>query len=169
MTIKQINALPPTKLYETLARCCGASYWVEEMVNKAPFSNEQALFNWADEIWENAHQDCWLEAFTHHPKIGDIKTLEKKFANTKQWAEGEQSGVKQANKKMLTALAEGNQAYEEKFGYIFIVCATGKSATEMLDLLNQRLPNTGEEELKIAMKEQQKITKIRLKKLLNWN
>lgn len=167
MTLKQINKLPAKKLYEALERCCGATYWVKEMVNKAPFASKQALFNYADEIWENANKDCWLEAFTHHPKIGDIDALSKKFANTKQWAEGEQSGVQSAKEDILQALAKGNKIYEEKFGYIFIVCATGKSAEEMLDLLNKRLPNSLEEELLIAMKEQQKITKIRLEKLLN--
>jgi len=166
MTIKELNAMPLQKLYEALEQCCGAKHWVSEMVTKAPFADKETLFKWADEIWENADKDCWLEAFTHHPKIGDIDSLSKKFANTKQWATGEQSGVQAAKEEILQALAKGNKVYETKFGYIFIVCATGKSAKEMLALLNKRLPNAPEEELLIAMKEQQKITRIRLEKLL---
>jgi len=158
--------LPPKKLYEALERCCGAKHWVTEMVSKVPFPNKETLYTWADEIWEKADKACWLEAFEHHPKIGDVDSLAKKFANTKRWAEGEQSGVQSANKETLKALAKGNTAYEAKFGYIFIICATGKSAEEMLDLLNKRLPNASEDELLIAMKEQQKITRIRLQKLL---
>jgi len=166
MTLENINLISHKELYKTLERCCGAKHWLNEMVNKAPYANKKELFYWADHIWENADKSCWLDAFTHHPKIGDIDILENKFANTKQWAEGEQSGVEKASREILQALAKGNQAYEDKFGYIFIVCATGKSATEMLDLLNDRLPNTEEEEILIAMKEQQKITTIRLEKLL---
>jgi len=167
MTIKEINSLTHRKLYEALERCCGAKHWVEQMVNQAPYANEKELFDWADKIWENADESCWLDAFTYHPKIGDIDALEEKFANTKKWAAGEQSGVQSANRVILKALAEGNAAYEKKFSYIFIVCATGKTATEMLDLLNERLPNSKEEEILVAMKEQQKITKIRLEKLLD--
>jgi len=165
MTIEQFNSLPSEKLYEALERCCGAKYWVEQMVNNAPFSKTEDLFNLADKIWENADESCWLEAFTHHPKIGDLNSLKKKFGNTKKWAAGEQSGVESANKDVLKALAKGNTEYEIKFGYIFIVCATGKSAAEMLDLLNKRLLNSKEEEILVAMKEQQKITNIRLEKL----
>ena len=104
--------------------------------------------------------------FQHHPKIGSVAELEKKFASTAKWASGEQAAVKDANQAVLQALSAGNEAYEAKFGYIFIVCATGKSAEEMLNLLKQRLPNSPEIEIEIAKGEQMKITIIRLKKLL---
>lgn len=167
MTIDQFNALSVEQQHQALERCCGAQHWVKQMVAKAPFSSKDQLFYFADYLWDNANEESWLEAFLHHPKIGDIDSLAKKFENTKQWAEGEQQGVQRASKDILLALAEGNQAYEKKFGYIFIVCATGKSASEMLALLNQRLPNSEEDEILIAMKEQQKITKIRLDKLID--
>jgi 2-oxo-4-hydroxy-4-carboxy-5-ureidoimidazoline decarboxylase len=108
-----------------------------------------------------------LEAFLHHPKIGSLDALAAKFANTAQWASGEQASVQSASKAVLQALADGNTAYEQKFGYIFIVCATGKSAEEMLALLQARLPNPPKTEIGIAMAEQMKITLIRLEKLLN--
>ena len=126
----------------------------------------EELLEKAEEIWYECSEDDWKEAFAHHPKIGDVESLTKKFASTAQWASGEQSGVNTATEESITALAEGNHLYEEKFGYIFIVCATGKSAEEMLTLLRDRLKNNPEKEIKIAAAEQNKITKLRLQKLI---
>jgi len=120
----------------------------------------------AESQWWLCTEDDWKEAFAHHPKIGDINSLMKKFANTAAWASGEQSGVNTATDEIIKLLSEGNRLYEEKFGYIFIVCATGKSAIEMLNLLNERLKNNPEEEIQIAADEQTKITKLRIEKLL---
>jgi 2-oxo-4-hydroxy-4-carboxy-5-ureidoimidazoline decarboxylase len=106
-----------------------------------------------------------LEAFEQHPKIGDINSLKKQYANTVAWASNEQAGVDAASDEVLQALAKGNDDYERKFGYIFIVCATGKSAGEMLELLQSRLTNDPESEIKIGAEEQNKITKLRLEKL----
>jgi 2-oxo-4-hydroxy-4-carboxy-5-ureidoimidazoline decarboxylase len=121
----------------------------------------------ADAIWLKLDRADWLEAFTHHPKIGDMDSLRAKFATTKEWAAGEQSGVNAANEEVLRGLADGNREYEQRFGHIFIVCATGKSAQEMLTLLRARLHNEADKELRIAAGEQAKITRIRLEKLLN--
>lgn len=167
MTLEEFNSLPADDQHAALERCCGAQHWVKQMLGKAPFSSKDQLFYFADYLWDNANEESWLEAFSHHPKIGDIDSLAKKFGNTKQWAEGEQRGVQSASQTILEDLAKGNQTYEEKFGYIFIVCATGKSASKMLELLNERLPNDEDDEIFIAMKEQQKITKIRLEKLID--
>jgi 2-oxo-4-hydroxy-4-carboxy-5-ureidoimidazoline decarboxylase len=120
----------------------------------------------AEEQWWKCSEADWKEAFAHHPKIGDVESLKKKFAATAQWASGEQSGVTTASQQTIEALAEGNRDYEEKFGYIFIVCATGKSAEEMLEILQSRLPNSPEDEIQIAADEQNKITKLRIEKLL---
>jgi 2-oxo-4-hydroxy-4-carboxy-5-ureidoimidazoline decarboxylase len=125
-----------------------------------------SLLQTAEEIWYSCKEDDWKEAFTHHPKIGDIDSLKEKFTSTAQWASGEQSGVNVAAQDILEALVTGNNMYEKKFGYIFIVCATGKSAKEMLDLLLARLRNDPQKEIQIAMGEQNKITKLRLEKLL---
>ena len=125
-----------------------------------------ALVESADAIWRNLPPSDWKEAFEHHPKIGDVEALKEKFASTVTWIEGEQAGVRTAPEEVLQQLARRNQEYESKFGYIFIVCATGKSATEMLAMLDQRLGNAVDEELKIAAEEQRKITRIRLEKLL---
>jgi 2-oxo-4-hydroxy-4-carboxy-5-ureidoimidazoline decarboxylase len=119
----------------------------------------------ADEIWHSLSEADWKEAFARHPKIGDIESLAEKFQSTAALASKEQSGVIGASVTTLNALAEGNAAYESKFGYIFIVCATGKSAEEMLAMLNERLNNDPDAEIHIAAQEQAKITRLRLEKL----
>lgn len=131
-----------------------------------PYEDLVELLNDAEEQWYQCSEADWLEAFTHHPKIGDIDALKKKFASTAHWAGNEQGAVAQASGETIQALAKGNDDYEKKFGFIFIVCATGKSAEEMLALLNQRLPNNREEEMQIAAGEQNKITQLRIQKLL---
>ena len=166
MTIEELNNLSKDKLCEELFKCCGCTTWANQLAERKPFKNKAEIFELSDKIWSHCSTEHGLEAFTHHPKIGDIKSLEKKFASTKEWAGGEQAGVNTAAQETLIALAKGNDDYEKKFGYIFIVCATGKSAEEMLTLLNERLPNDAVAEIKIAMNEQNKITHIRLEKLL---
>jgi 2-oxo-4-hydroxy-4-carboxy-5-ureidoimidazoline decarboxylase len=166
MTIHELNILPEEELKQALTNCCGSSSWVNKMLTVFPIDDLVELLEDAEEKWYECTEADWLEAFTHHPKIGDIESLQKKFASTATWAAGEQSGANAASQQVLLNLAKGNDDYEQKFGFIFIVCATGKSAEQMLQLLQQRLPNNKEDELKIAMDEQNKITKLRLEKLL---
>lgn len=165
--LEQLNRADAASASAELARCCGSTRWVNEMLASRPFATRAALFSAAEQLWHKLGREDWLEAFGHHPKIGDIDSLRAKFAATKQWAQGEQKGVEQASQQVLEALAQGNKDYEERFGYIFIVCATGKSADEMLALLTERLSNMQEDEIKVAMLEQAKITRIRLEKLLS--
>jgi len=168
MELNTFNNLPPREAEAALANCNGAARWASLMVQARPFGSAAALFNHCNEIWyEECREEDWLEAFSQHPKIGDIGSLKEKYAATKGWAAGEQSGVKSAPETVLEQLAEANRLYEEKFGFIFIVSATGKSAGEMLRLLNDRLENKREEELLVAMGEQCKITQIRLGKLIS--
>ena len=166
MTLEQFNNLDSDNRFEELLKCCGSTNWANSLNTKFPFSNIDSLMQESDEIWRCISDSDIFEAFTHHPKIGDIKSLEEKFATTKQWASAEQSGVQQAKQETIEALAKGNEDYVIKFGYIFIVCASGKTADEILALLLNRLPNNAETELKIAAAEQNKITHIRLNKLL---
>ena len=165
MTLDELNTLSDKDARTEFLRCCGSRRWALEMSARRPFANFEELSEAADKFWESLSPNDWREAFTHHPKIGDIKSLRKKFAGTAQWAKGEQLGVDAASERTLKALAEGNRLYEAKFGYIFIVCATGKTADEMLTLLNARLNNIPSEEIRVAAGEQAKITTIRLKKL----
>ncbi len=165
MTLKEFNHLPATMQHEKLFHCCGCTLWVENLLRQAPYESIEELKLHSDLIWFGLEHKHWLEAFTHHPKIGDIKSLEEKFASTKQWAVGEQASVATASHDTLLNLKNGNDEYEKKFGFIFIVCATGKSAAEMLHLLQERLKNNADEEIKIAAAEQNKITHIRIDKL----
>ena len=167
MTLKELNQLPESDLADALRKCCGSTTWVDNMLAIFPVADEEILMEGANNAWNKLSEADWREAFTHHPKIGgDAAALREKFASTSTWAEGEQAAVRQASQVALEALTAGNTEYEQKFGYIFIVCATGKSAEEMLALLQARLPNKPEDELKIAVGEQGKITRIRLEKLL---
>ena len=166
MTLHELNILPKEQLKQELFKCCGSENWVNKMLPFFPADDMVELINDAEDQWYECTEADWLEAFTHHPKIGDVESLKKKFAATAQWASGEQSAVSTASQQTIEALAKGNEDYENKFGFIFIVCATGKSAEEMLQLLQARLPNAKEEEIKIAMDEQNKITLLRLQKLL---
>ena len=136
------------------------------MVSVFPLADVETLMDEAKTKWNELAETDWREAFTYHPKIGDVNSLKEKFASTSTWAEGEQGAVKEASQADLEALAAGNDEYERKFGYIFIVCATGKSVDEMLALLQARLVNSLEDEILIAMGEQGKITRLRLEKLL---
>ncbi len=166
MTLHELNTISQPQLREELLKCCGSSTWVKMMMAYFPADDLVELLEDAEEMWYACSKEDWKEAFTHHPKIGDVESLTKKFASTAGWASGEQSGVNVAAKETIEALAEGNRLYEEKFGYIFIVCATGKSAEEMLGLLTSRLKNSPNEEIQVAADEQNMITKLRLEKLL---
>jgi OHCU decarboxylase len=125
------------------------------------------LFAAADEVWQNLSESDWLEAFDAHPRIGGRERAARaQHAQAEGWSEQEQASARDAGQATLDELAAANRAYEEKFGHIFIVCATGKTAGEMLALLHTRLPNDAGAELRIAAAEQSKITRLRLEKLL---
>lgn len=168
MKLVEFNKLEEEQMRDELLKCCGSVRWANLMLQSYPFISLNEMKKKATMIWyEQCTEEDWLEAFSHHPKIGDVKSLQEKFSSTKEWAGNEQSGVQSASENVIEELAKGNKKYEDKFGFIFIVCATGKSAEEMLQLLKQRLPNNYEDEIKIAMEEQNKITHIRLEKLLS--
>ena len=151
---------------EDLTKCCGSKNWVNEMVSNLPFDSKEKLLNVANKVWHSLDREDWLEAFSHHPKIGDVDSLKKRFSSTKYLAKKEQSGITKASMQCLTEFAKYNEEYEKKFGYIFIICASGKSADEMLALIKQRIKNNPEDEIKIAIEEQNKITKLRLEKFI---
>jgi 2-oxo-4-hydroxy-4-carboxy-5-ureidoimidazoline decarboxylase len=164
--LKHANAQAPEQAAAELLRCCGSSRWAKAMTQGRPFASSQALLAAADREWWRLGREDWLEAFRHHPKIGDKDALRVRFEATRAWAASEQGGVSAADEKTLDALDAGNREYEARFGWIFIVCATGKTAAEMLALLRARLENAPDDELRIAAAEQAKITRIRLEKLL---
>lgn len=143
---------------EDLHRCCGSSRWVAQMLERQPFAGEAELRRAADEIWLALDTADWLEAFSAHPKIGARKAS--------GFSAGEQAGLAAAERATRDALAEGNRAYDAKFGFVFLICATGKSADEMLAALRERLDNDRDTELRNAAEEQRKITQLRLDKVI---
>jgi 2-oxo-4-hydroxy-4-carboxy-5-ureidoimidazoline decarboxylase len=167
MSLKHINELSAEEAQAAFFKCCGCESWASMMAQSRPFTEADHLRRRADDCFAAMTREHWLQAFAAHPKIGDIESLKKKFGATKDWAQNEQSGVKDSPIGVIEGLAEGNKSYEEKFGHIFIVCATGKSAAEMLAILSARLPNDPDSELLVAAEEQKKITYIRLEKLQN--
>lgn len=163
---EQLNRQPEAERFQTLLRCCHSKSWVEKMISHHPFSSDKDVHQKAIEAWNQLEKEDFLEAFRGHPMIGaNLDELRKKFQTTSSWSEGEQSGMQQASEDTILQLQKANQDYLSKFGYIFIVCATGKTADQMLEFINIRLHNAAEKELKIAAGEQQKITAIRLEKL----
>jgi 2-oxo-4-hydroxy-4-carboxy-5-ureidoimidazoline decarboxylase len=166
MTLAQLNAAPAAEAATALERCCGTSAWVAGMLAARPVADHEALHAAARRLWRALPTEGWREAFTHHPRIGDVAALRAKFARTAEWAGREQAGAVGADEHTLEALAAGNRAYETRFGHIFIVCATGKTAADMLELLRGRLGNEPVHELRVAAGEQERITAIRLDKLL---
>lgn len=167
MTLEELNKLDREQLNVELKKCCGSDKWLEAVASAAPFSSKQELFDRSDEAWSNCDEKDYREAFSHHPRIGDKNVIREKFAATAEWAEDEQAGIQHRPDELINALAECNRLYEEIFGYIFIINATGKSGEEILGSLRWRLLNTPGDEIKIAADEQNEITKIRLEKLLS--
>ncbi len=167
MDLQTFNTLDKITAADHLKKCCGSAVWVSAVMEKFPFSDEAALVAAAEDAWYNKCTVAdWLEAFAQHPKIGDTKSLTEKFAATAHLAGNEQAAVGAASADTIGKLSKVNEEYESRNGFIFIVCATGKSAAEMLRLANDRLSNSKEEELLLAMNEQHKITLIRFQKLL---
>jgi 2-oxo-4-hydroxy-4-carboxy-5-ureidoimidazoline decarboxylase len=158
-----LNALEPAAAAEALRRACGAERWVQRMLARRPFASSEALYASADDEWRASTRADYLEAFGHHPQIGEnLEALRRRFQSTASLSQREQAGVESADEATLRALRDANAAYRERFGFIFIICAAGKTAAEMLATLRARLHNDPDTELSIAAAEHAKITRLRL-------
>jgi OHCU decarboxylase len=164
--LEQLNLLSAKEAESEFLKCCGSPRWARQMASARHFESFNELSETAERVWWSLEPHDWLEAFRSHPKIGEQKAEATTSDEAKRWSEAEQSGVRQAAAQTMQALADLNHKYEEKFGYIFIVCASGKSSDEMLAILRSRLGNNPDEELRVAAAEQAKITKLRLMKLV---
>jgi 2-oxo-4-hydroxy-4-carboxy-5-ureidoimidazoline decarboxylase len=156
----------PTALAAMLA-CCGARRWAQALVAMRPVSGAEELLAAADSVWSTMKEPDWIEAFACHPRIGagvGERKAPHASAQSAQWSKQEQSGAAQAAQRVLEELARGNAQYEERFGFTYIVCATGKSAEEMLAILHRRLASDRAAELREAAEQQRQITQIRLRK-----
>jgi 2-oxo-4-hydroxy-4-carboxy-5-ureidoimidazoline decarboxylase len=166
MNLTELNQQSKEDVELLFMQCCTSVQWVKKMTNARPYADMSSLKNIANDSWKDLDDSDFLQAFEGHPKIGDVDSLREKYLSTKKLASGEQSLVGEASEQVISELSSGNEAYFKKFGFIFIVCATGKSAVEMLTLLKKRLPNNKPAELINAAEEQRKIFQIRLNKLL---
>jgi OHCU decarboxylase len=164
--LERLNHAAKETAEADFTNCCGSQTWARLMTEARAFADVAELLKQAEQIWLNLESEDWLEAFAAHPKIGARKPVSQQSAQFAEWSNAEQSAAQTAADSLLKELKKANRLYEEKFGFIFIVCATGKSAEEMLDICCRRIRNDADTEIRIAADEQRKITEIRLKKLL---
>lgn len=167
MTLERLNDSSADQAETEFLKCCGSTCWASAMTAVRPFADNDALFTRADEIWWSLSAEDWLEAFRAHPKIGEKTAAAVQAPQAQNWSAQEQSGVATASSQTKDELAQLNREYQDRFGFIFIVCASGKSSEEMLSILNDRIDNDRDTEVRIAAEEQRKITHLRLEKLLN--
>jgi OHCU decarboxylase len=166
-TLERLNSLPPNQAELELRKCCGSKAWATQVTAARPFSSLDELRETADRVWQALKPSDWLQAFHSHPKIGEQKAAQATAPEASAWSEQEQAGTHTAAEETKEELARGNREYEQKFGFIFIICATGKNSEEMLASLQERLKNDRQAELHNAAAEQGRITKLRLGKLIN--
>ena len=160
------NFLPATAATDEILPCCGSRKWAERMAARRPLANEECVLAASDEIWRSLNESDWLDAFRSHPRIGESRPSNLTLPQSAAWSEQEQRKVVDADDSLKLALAEGNREYERRFKRIFIVCATGKSPAEILEILRRRLQNDEHTELQEAAEQQRQITQIRLRKWL---
>ena len=166
MTIDSLNALSEADAEAEFLKCCGSRAWAQTMTASRPFANEHDLFARADNVCASMTDEDWLEAFRAHPKIGEKKAAAAQTEQEQNWSSQEQAAIQVVSAETIRELAERNHAYEARFGFIFIVCASGKSSDEMLSRLKNRMQNDLRTELRVAAAEQRKITRLRLEKML---
>jgi len=175
MRLADLNALDDDAAVQAFLRCCGSSRWAHRMAEARPFADAEAMAAAADATWWALGQPDWLEAFAAHPQIGSSGSSRSGepagpggagASDGSAWSDEEQAGVAAAPAQTRRRLADADRDYQARFGYIFIVCATGKTADEMLALLAGRLRHDAVDELRFAAEEQRKITRLRLTKLL---
>lgn len=162
MKLSEWNRLPARQAEDQLLQCCGSQQWARSLIAIRPFGRAEDLYELARSVWRALPEGDQLEAYAAHPRIGEkVEGPEQ----SRQWSRREQSGVASADTAVREALARGNRRYQERFGFIYLVCASGRDAGELLSLLQKRLGNTREEELRIAAREQEKITRLRLERM----
>lgn len=164
--LRRLNELSESEARQKLLAVCGSKRWANRMIARRPFANVEAIYAAADADWFGLEQKDWLEAFSHHPRIGERNLAQAKFAATAAQSSKEQSGMAGASDDVRAEFAARNAEYERKFGHVFLICATGKTGEEMLGNLRERMKNDAATELRNAANEQSKIVRIRLGKLV---
>lgn len=165
LTLEQLNLLHELQAERRLLACCGSRAWARGVAAGRPYYNFDELLATSDRVWRQLAPDDWREAFSRHPRIGDGAARARNTAE--HWSEREQARARSGSAATLAELAELNAEYEERFGHVFLICATGKSADQILDSARERMNNDPETELRMAAEEQRLITHLRLRKLLD--
>ena len=165
LALAQLNAMPREEAERELMTCCGSRAWARQVASGRPYADFESLLAAADGVWFALSPDDWLEAFSKHPRIGD-RAARAAPEVERRWSEAEQSRAREGAPGVLTELAIANAEYENRFGHVFLICATGRSADEILKQARKRLHNDPESELRVAAEEQRRITHLRLRKLL---
>lgn len=160
------NNLSPEKAAEAILPCCASTAWARGMAARRPIHDEASLLAACDEVWNNLRKADWMEAFRSHPRLGESQPPASASPQSAQWSGPEQHNLRAADKEVQLALAEANRTYEKRFNRIFIACATGKSALEILEILQRRLKNDPKTELHETAEQQRQIAQIRLRKWL---
>jgi OHCU decarboxylase len=164
--VAELDVMDVADASELLRSCCGSGAWVSGMLERRPFGTYEAVVGAADDVFETLSDADWMEAFAHHPRLGDARIDAPATAQSRAWSATEQSGVQSSPADIQAALAEANRAYESRHGRVCIIYAAGKSAAEILEITRARTANPFDVELRIAAGEQRKITRLRLRKLL---
>ena len=167
VTIEELDSLPRDAAIELLTSCCGSRKWTAAMVARRPFGTRDALLRAADEEWNRLEPNDWLEAFAHHPRIGERRAAAPIDARARRWSESEQSSAASSDDRVKHQLADAQHEYEARFGYIFLICASGKSSEEILAALRARMSNDPNTELRVAAEEQRQITRLRLQNTMD--
>jgi OHCU decarboxylase len=166
MDVAELDAIPRARAADLLRACCGSKAWVSTMLDRRPFRSRDTLLRVADEVWSALDAPDWLEAFAHHPRIGESKSAAPQDDRARGWSADEQSGVRDVAPAVRAGLARANASYVKRFGYLCIICATGKGAEELVSITEARLANDPATELSVAAEEQRKIMRLRLEKLV---
>jgi len=166
ITLEQLNLLHELQAERRLLACCGSRAWARGVAAGRPYYDFAELLNTSDRVWARLSPDDWREAFSHHPRIGERAAVTRN-TTAERWSEREQARARQTSDALLDELAEVNAEYEDRFGYVFLICATAKTADQILENARARLNNDPETELRIAAEEQRRITHLRLRKLLD--
>jgi OHCU decarboxylase len=163
----KLNRLSREEAYAELLKCCGSTRWARETAALKPFWDVTQVVVIGHRVWSEMTEEDWLEAFRAHPKIGETRPAADVSEESRRWSEGEQGRAREAPPDTLAALAEANREYQERFGFIFIICAQGRTAEEILAALRGRIGNDREGEIRIAAAEQWNITELRLRKFFD--
>lgn len=160
------NHLPAGEAANEILPCCGSTAWAQRMAARRPLADAMSLLAVSDETWSSLGDAAWEEAFRSHPRIGETRTAQPSHARSMAWSALEQQKAALTGDDVKMALAEGNKEYERRFNRIFIVCASGKTAPELLEILRRRLQNDPEVELREAVEQQRQIMHLRIKRWL---